>query len=389
MLLELALRRRDRPRLRIEQDRAGRGRALVDRQDMIRPPHAPTIGCARRGPEGVLIARAAPYPPGQWTGSTSIAAEDGERRIIRVICAGSADLRPAGQRAAAISQTSSPRCRATSARACRTFSRKRAEHPEPTIHWRPLLTENIHAQILVGYGDPAVLKTSDGWWLVATSNDAPDAFPILHSNDLEHWEPRGFVFPRGAGAELGAPGPKRRRLLGAGNGAGRRRILAVSSPPASDRTRSQSGLRGATSRPVRGSTMAQPLVTGKPVDTTGLGYDASQPQMSGGVIDSPHPGRCRRRQISVLEGRHEQHLAAAAGDAAAGPAAADRRAVRGQRRPPDRRLRRGDRPLGQPAPADGALLPHAAADRGRARQLGQGQEGAGRLTGSPARSSKR
>ncbi len=30
----------------------------------------------------------------------------------------------------------------------------------------------------------------------------------------------------------------------------------------------------------------QPLVTGKPVNTTGLGFDASQPLMSGGVIDS-------------------------------------------------------------------------------------------------------
>ena len=29
-----------------------------------------------------------------------------------------------------------------------------------------------------------------------------------------------------------------------------------------------------------------PLITGKPVNTTGLGYDAGQPQMSGGVIDS-------------------------------------------------------------------------------------------------------
>src|SRR5207237_5142484 len=29
-----------------------------------------------------------------------------------------------------------------------------------------------------------------------------------------------------------------------------------------------------------------PLVAGKPVNTTGLGYDPGQPQMSGGVIDS-------------------------------------------------------------------------------------------------------
>ena len=28
------------------------------------------------------------------------------------------------------------------------------EHPAPTIRWRPLLTENVHPQILVGYGDP-------------------------------------------------------------------------------------------------------------------------------------------------------------------------------------------------------------------------------------------
>ena len=55
------------------------------------------------------------------------------------------------------------------------------ERPEPAIRWRPLLTENIHPQILAGYGDPAVLKTDDGYWLVATSNDAPDAFPLLHS----------------------------------------------------------------------------------------------------------------------------------------------------------------------------------------------------------------
>ena len=44
-----------------------------------------------------------------------------------------------------------------------------AEHPAAPFPWRPLLTENVHPQILVGYGDPAVLKAEDGWWLVATS----------------------------------------------------------------------------------------------------------------------------------------------------------------------------------------------------------------------------
>src|SRR5690348_14632428 len=67
------------------------------------------------------------------------------------------------------------------------YSRAKDRPPAP-FPWRPLLTENVHPQILVGYGDPAVLKTVDGWWLVATSNDAPDAFPILHSNDLKRWE---------------------------------------------------------------------------------------------------------------------------------------------------------------------------------------------------------
>ena len=63
--------------------------------------------------------------------------------------------------------------------------------------WRPLITTNLSPRILAGYGDPAVLKNDDGYWLVATSNDAPDAFPILHSEDGERWEPRGFVFDEG------------------------------------------------------------------------------------------------------------------------------------------------------------------------------------------------
>jgi len=69
------------------------------------------------------------------------------------------------------------------------------DHPDASMRWRPLLTENIAPRILVGYGDPAVFKDGEDYWLVATSNDAPDAFPILHSRDLEHWECLGFVFP--------------------------------------------------------------------------------------------------------------------------------------------------------------------------------------------------
>ena len=67
----------------------------------------------------------------------------------------------------------------------------------PDPRWKPLITGNLHPRILAGYGDPAVLKTDDGYVLVATSNDAPDAFPILTSRDLVRWEPAGFVFPEG------------------------------------------------------------------------------------------------------------------------------------------------------------------------------------------------
>jgi hypothetical protein len=65
------------------------------------------------------------------------------------------------------------------------------------IAWKPLITDNLSERTYAGYGDPAVLKVDDGWILTATSNDAADAFPILHSPDLEHWGHRGFIFPEG------------------------------------------------------------------------------------------------------------------------------------------------------------------------------------------------
>ena len=68
---------------------------------------------------------------------------------------------------------------------------------EGEIKWRPLITSNLSERSFCGYGDPAVLKVDDGWVLIATSNDAPDAFPILRSADLLNWEHRGFVFPEG------------------------------------------------------------------------------------------------------------------------------------------------------------------------------------------------
>jgi hypothetical protein len=73
-----------------------------------------------------------------------------------------------------------------------------APRAEPTgAPWKPLIVDNLSELTSAGYGDPAVLKVDDGWILTATSNDALNAFPILHSRDLEHWEHRGFVFPEG------------------------------------------------------------------------------------------------------------------------------------------------------------------------------------------------
>jgi arabinan endo-1,5-alpha-L-arabinosidase len=63
--------------------------------------------------------------------------------------------------------------------------------------WTPLIADNLYQRTRAGYGDPAVLKTDAGYYLVATSNDGEDAFPILYSPDLENWEHRGFIFPKG------------------------------------------------------------------------------------------------------------------------------------------------------------------------------------------------
>ena len=98
--------------------------------------------------------------------------------------------------------------------------------PAPDPRWQPLITDSLHPQILAGFGDPAVLRTDDGYFLVATSNDAPDAFPILHSDDLLRWEPMGFVFPDGQAPGWTSARAQGRRFLGARNGQGRRRILA-------------------------------------------------------------------------------------------------------------------------------------------------------------------
>jgi len=160
-----------------------------------------------------------------------------------------------------------------------------AEHPPAPIRWQPLLTENIHPQILVGYGDPAVLKSDGGYYLVATSNDAPDAFPVLHSSDLIHWEHRDFVFPDGQQPAWAAKGrnvadfwaPEMAK-------AGDEYWLCFTARQASNAL--AIGLARSSTPEGPWVDNGAPLITGKPMDTTGLGLDPAKPQMSGGVIDS-------------------------------------------------------------------------------------------------------
>ncbi len=156
-----------------------------------------------------------------------------------------------------------------------------AEHPPSAIPWQPLLTENVSPQILCGYGDPAVLKTGDGYYLVATSNDAPDAFPILHSEDLVHWEHRSFVFPSGQEPGWTATGPRvadfwAPEMARVGDeywvvytARQKSKALAIGLAKAADPT-----------GPFRD--IGRPLLSGKPVYTTGVPGGL----MSGGVIDS-------------------------------------------------------------------------------------------------------
>jgi hypothetical protein len=159
------------------------------------------------------------------------------------------------------------------------------EHPEPSLPWRPLLTENVHPQILVGYGDPAVFKDGADYWLLATSNDAPDAFPILHSADLSHWEPSGFVFPAGTEPAWAATGRNMADFWAPEMAKAGDEYWTVFTARQANNALAI-GLARAASPLGPWIDNGAPLVTGTPLNTTGLGYDSSQPQLSGGVIDS-------------------------------------------------------------------------------------------------------
>ncbi|WP_207430665.1 glycoside hydrolase family 43 protein [Sabulibacter ruber] len=91
--------------------------------------------------------------------------------------------------------------------------RQTAVKPSGNFPYQELLIYNLTPQILYGYGDPAVLRVEASttaqdptYYLVATTNDAPDSFPILRSKNLKEWQLVDFVFPKGRKPEWAAEG---------------------------------------------------------------------------------------------------------------------------------------------------------------------------------------
>jgi len=158
-----------------------------------------------------------------------------------------------------------------------------SDGPDPD--WKPLIVDNLDPLTTAGYGDPAVLKTDEGYYLVATSNDAPDAFPILHSADLENWTHKGFVFPEGQAPEWTAQGrdvgdfwaPEMARVGDeywiVYTGRQKSHALAI-------------GIARAPHPTGPWRDLGHPLLAGHAVNTTGLPDDPTRPILSGGVIDS-------------------------------------------------------------------------------------------------------
>ncbi|WP_158829191.1 glycoside hydrolase family 43 protein [Mucilaginibacter lacusdianchii] len=80
-------------------------------------------------------------------------------------------------------------------------NRKHVVPSTKKINYQEILLENKHKGMLYGYGDPAVLRTNQNdkpvYYLVATSNDAPDSFPLLSSENLADWTFLNYVFAQG------------------------------------------------------------------------------------------------------------------------------------------------------------------------------------------------
>lgn len=154
----------------------------------------------------------------------------------------------------------------------------------PVPDWRPLIVTNLSDRTTAGYGDPAVLKTDEGYYLTATSNDSPDAFPILRSDDLKTWTHEGFAFPEGSAPAWTAQGrtvadfwaPEMARV-------GDEYWLVYTARQHSHAL--AIGLAKAPHPTGPWTDIGEPLLSGYAVDTTEQTV-AGAPMLSGGVIDS-------------------------------------------------------------------------------------------------------
>lgn len=172
--------------------------------------HADASGATREGDPTVTLAT----PPGSPVGyevTITDAAGDGVARTLTVTGPAAGTGAPTTGEYRLPARTHNAYLDAFEGVARRFGTRtprNRQPHDPPDFRapYRPLLTENLSPRMRHGYGDPAVLRVderdahgaADVWYyLVATSNDAPDSFPILRSRDLQAWEFVGFVFPRG------------------------------------------------------------------------------------------------------------------------------------------------------------------------------------------------
>jgi hypothetical protein len=151
--------------------------------------------------------------------------------------------------------------------------------------WRPLILENLSPRTFAGYGDPAVLKTDEGYILVATSNDAPDAFPILRSHDLRTWSHEGFVFPEGEAPEWTAQGRKVGDFWAPEMAkVGEEYWLVYTARQRNNALAIGLAKSDGPCGPWRD--LGHPLLSAYAANTTGLPDDPSLPMLSGGVIDS-------------------------------------------------------------------------------------------------------
>jgi hypothetical protein len=81
--------------------------------------------------------------------------------------------------------------------------KKDSSNFQSDISLNVVLTENLASGMWYGYGNPSIIRvqgitgTKPIYYLTVTSNNAPDAFPLLYSADLLNWFFKSYLFPWG------------------------------------------------------------------------------------------------------------------------------------------------------------------------------------------------